>query len=193
MQIATAETGEKKKKSITAKGKGPIKVVFRFLIGVFLASCVFVAIFRVALTLNIIPSESMLETLKVGDIVVGSRWDRKNISRYDIVTFHPPDKPQFLYIKRVIGLPGETIEVRDGNVYADGKKLDRSFINNGEQGPSGDGIYHVPEGHYFMMGDNRDFSEDSRFWKKRYVPAESIVCKAKWIVFPFDDIRSLKH
>lgn len=179
--------------NIRAPRKGFVRELAVFVTACLMATALFVGIFRFALTLNIIPSGSMIGTLDIGDIVIGTRWDRKSISRYDIVTFRPPDNEKTLYIKRVIGLPGELIVVNEGEVYANGKKLDQSFINKGEQNTAGDGVYRVPEGCYFMLGDNRDFSEDSRYWTKRYVPAENIVCHARWTVFPLGNAKSLKY
>ena len=99
----------------------------------------------------LVPSVSMENTLKAGDILIGTRFDRKNIKRYDLMAFEMPDHPSQLYIKRVIGLPGETIVVKDGRVYADGKKLRSDFVK-GTMNSSGDGVYHVPEGPLFYDG-----------------------------------------
>ncbi len=93
----------------------------------------------------------MERTLHIGDILIGTRYDAKKVKRYDVMVFIPPDHPNTYYIKRVIGLPGETITVKDGNVY--GQKLKSSFVN-GEMDSSGDGVYNVPKDHYFMMGDD---------------------------------------
>ena len=73
------------------------------------------------------------------------------MERYDILFFYPPDSPDELFVKRVIGLPGETIEVSGGCVYADGTELDDSFIRRPMNG-RGDGIYVVPDGCYFFSG-----------------------------------------
>lgn len=146
--------------------------------------------FKVVFMVCVIPSQSMENTLKVGDILIGTRYDRKSIKRYDIMAFAAPDDPNTDYIKRVIGLPGETIIVKDGNVYADGKKLHSDFIKE-TMNTSGDGVYHVPEGHYFMMGDNRNDSKDSRFWKHKYVSADAMKCHARVRIFPFK--RMTKH
>ena len=129
-----------------------------------------------------------------GDVVFSTRYDVKeeDIERFDILVFIPPDNPDITYIKRVIGLPGETIEVKDGKVYADGVELDSSFINE-LQNQAGDGIYEVPEGCYFFMGDNRNNSNDSRFWDNPYVPIEDVQAKAKFIIFPFSDAGSLSY
>lgn len=149
-------------------------------------------IFNHVLMLNLIPSGSMEKTIMTGDIVIATRYDVDEINRYDIVVFIPPDNPDTYYIKRVIGLPGETIIVNDGEVYADGVKLDSSFVPE-RMGRSGDGEYVVPDGCYFMMGDNRNHSADARFWTNKYVSKDAIVAKAKIVVFPFSRIGSVSY
>ena len=133
--------------------------------------------------LNFVPTGSMELTIKKGDVVLGTRYDTEEgeIERYDILIFYPPDEPDTTYIKRVIGLPGEVIEVRDGRVYANGEELDDSFVRI-PMNRRGDGGYAVPEGCYFFLGDNRNNSNDSRFWQEKYVPQENIVAKSRCII-----------
>lgn len=151
-----------------------------------------VILFHYVFMLSFVPTESMAGTINAGDHIICSRYgvQEEDIQRYDVLVFMPPDDPEMFYIKRVIGLPGETLEVRDGKVYADGQELDDSFTN-GSQNRKGDGVYRVPEGCYFFLGDNRNNSNDSRFWKQKYVPAANIKAKARIICFPFTRIGCL--
>lgn len=133
-----------------------------------------------------VPSESMEKTIMTGDRFFGNRlaylFDAPE--RFDIVVFKYPDDESQLFVKRVIGLPGETVEIKDGKVYINGSEtpLDDSFT---PETPTGDyGPYVVPEGSYFMLGDNRNHSGDSRFWKQPYVEKEKIVGKAIFRYFP---------
>ena len=133
-----------------------------------------------------IPSESMEDTIMTGDRIFGNRlaYLFSDPQRYDIVIFKYPDDETQLYIKRVIGLPGETVEIREGKVYIDGSEtpLDDSFT---PETPVGNyGPYTVPEGCYFMLGDNRNYSKDSRFWQNPYVEKEKILGKAMLKYFP---------
>lgn len=139
--------------------------------------------FKYIWMLNLVPTGSMEPTIRKGDVVLGTRYDtgKGEIERYDILIFYPPDEPDTTYIKRVIGLPGEVIEVRDGKVYANGEELDDSFVRI-PMNRRGDGVYAVPKGCYFFLGDNRNNSNDSRFWKEKYVPLENIVAKSKYII-----------
>lgn len=156
----------------------------------------FVFIFRTVFMLTLVPTGSMDSTIEEGNMVFATRYDisEEEIERYDILIFIPPDNSDNLdvtYIKRVIGLPGETIEVKDGKVYADGVELDNSFVKT-PMNRKGDGTYIVPEGCYFFMGDNRNQSRDSRFWTEKYVPSNNIVAKAKCVLFPFRNIQYKK-
>lgn len=136
-----------------------------------------------------VPTESMAGTIEPGDNLACTRFGigEGEVGRYDILIFTPPDEPGMLYVKRVVGLPGETIVVKNGKVYADGVELDNSFTK-APQNRRGDGVYKVPEGHYFFLGDNRNNSNDSRFWKQKYVPAANLRAKARLITFPFTRI-----
>ena len=136
-----------------------------------------------------VPTESMAGTIEPGDNLACTRFGigEGEVGRYDILIFTPPDEPGMLYVKRVVGLPGETIVVKNGKVYADGVELDNSFTK-APQNRRGDGVYKVPEGHYFFLGDNRNNSNDSRFWKQKYVPAANLKAKARLITFPFTRI-----
>lgn len=127
-----------------------------------------------------VPSESMENSLMVGDRVIGNCLAYKfgnDPERFDVVIFHAPDEPTTLYIKRIIGLPGEKITIKDGKVYANDKLLDDSFIKE-EMEPASDAEFQVPEDCYFMMGDNRNMSYDSREWNNPYVPRDQIIAKA---------------
>lgn len=133
-----------------------------------------------------VPSESMEKTIMTGDRFFGNRlaYLFDDPERFDIVVFKYPDDESQLFVKRVIGLPGETVEIKDGKVYINGSEtpLDDSFT---PETPTGDyGPYVVPEGSYFMLGDNRNHSGDSRFWKQPYVQKEKIVGKAILRYFP---------
>lgn len=149
-------------------------------------------IFKMILMLGFVPSGSMEGTIKTGSILISERYgiSAENLERYDILVFTPPDCPNETYVKRLIGLPGETIEVKNGKVYADGVELDSSF-KKGPQNRRGDGVYVVPEGCYFFLGDNRNNSKDSRFWNEKYVPLANIQAKAKFVIFPFEYAGSL--
>lgn len=153
---------------------------------------IFIILFQTTFMLSLVPSGSMEGTIKTNSIVFSTRYDvdEEDLERYDILTFIAPDDPEITYIKRLIGLPGETIEVKEGKVYADGVELDDSFIKD-SQNQVGDGIYTVPEDCYFFMGDNRNNSNDSRFWNNPYVPIDNIRAKAKCILFPFSNVSSL--
>ena len=128
-----------------------------------------------------VPSSSMETTIHEGDAIMGTRFDRDQINRYDIVIFRFPDNPEEYFVKRVIGLPGETIEIKDGEVYSNGYKLDDHFV---KELSNDNGKYKVPDNCYFMMGDNRSNSNDSRFWKQKYVEKEDIVAKVKYVLWP---------
>jgi signal peptidase I len=172
--------------------KDTIKTIARYVI----FTVAIILLFKFVLMLNIIPSGSMENTIMTGDIVIGTRLDAQTVERYDIMVFTPvdTDSDKEYLIKRVIGLPGETIEVKEGKVYADGVELDSSFIK-APMNMNGDGVYVVPEGCYFMMGDNRNNSYDSRFWDEedKYIPLDHMVAKARFVIYPFNQIQSLAY
>jgi signal peptidase I len=164
----------------------------RFLLWVFILILMDLFIFNFVLMGMTIPSGSMENTIMTGDRLIATRYDRQDISRYDIMVFIPPDEPDTYYIKRVIGLPGETIRIEGGKVYADGVELDDSFIAE-EMDETEEGTYTVPDGCFFMMGDNRNHSYDSRYWDTKYVPLENIVAKAKFRIFPFTALGDITY
>ncbi len=128
----------------------------------------------------VIPSASMETTIMTGDRIFGNRlaYINSDPKRGDIVIFRFPDDEKQLFIKRVIGLPGETLFIQDGKVYINGSEtpLDEPYVN-GE--PLGDyGPVTVPEGAYFMLGDNRNNSADSRYWNNPFVYRDKILGKA---------------
>ena len=133
-----------------------------------------------------IPSGSMENTIMTHDRLIGFRFAYwfDEPQRGDIILFEYPVDEKQIYIKRVIGLPGETVEIRDGKVYIDDSDtpLDEPYVKGV---PTGDyGPYVVPEGCYFMMGDNRNDSLDSRFWNNTYVKENKIIAKALFRYFP---------
>lgn len=140
-----------------------------------------------------IPSESMLPTLQVNDHVMVTKftYQMEAPERGDIFVFkYPPndssgvpDGEKVDYVKRVIGLPGEVIEIKNGTVYIDGQPLEEPYLAEGTQmqdfGPE-----TVPEDAYFAMGDNRNNSNDSRYWGP--VEEAYIEGKVQWIYWPLD-------
>lgn len=142
----------------------------------------------------VIPSGSMENTIMTGDRVFGNRLAYRfgEPERGDIVIFKYPDNEEELYIKRVIGLPGDKVEIRDGLVYLNdsAKPLEEPYL---KETPVGDyGPYQVPEDGYFMLGDNRNWSKDSRFWENTYVTREEVLAKAVFRYYPFDEIGTIE-
>ena len=126
-----------------------------------------------------VPSGSMRNTIMEGDRLLGLKvaYLFSEPERGDIVMFPYPDNEEELYVKRIIGMPGETVEIIDGKVYIDGSEepLEEPYLPEemiGSYGP-----YEVPEGCYFMLGDNRNISKDSREWENKFVEEDKIEAK----------------
>lgn len=135
-----------------------------------------------------VPTGSMENTIMAKSRVIGSRlsYINRDPDRGDVVIFHFPDDPtgKTYYVKRVIGLPGETVTIVDGKVYINGSDtpLEEPYLAEpmiGSYGP-----YTVPEGRYFMLGDNRNNSQDARFWKNKYVSKDQIIAKVLFRYYP---------
>ncbi len=146
---------------------------------------VFVVAFALATLINKViilkvevPSGSMEDTILIGDRVFTFRlaYLINEPKRGDVIVFPYPDDDKVDYIKRIIGLPGETIEGKDGLVYIDGRPLDEPYVK--DKIDSDFGPYVVPKDSFFMMGDNRNNSEDSRYWEHKFVSRDKIKGKA---------------
>jgi len=171
-----------------------------------------------------IPSGSMIPTLLVGDFLFVNKYtygvripvlhtkilDMNEPQRGDVMVFRLPSDPGINYIKRVVGLPGDTVVYKNRRLFINGEQVELEPIaggrgfGSGQLGleqlgdvshviridPSrqsrGEGRYEVPQGHYFMMGDNRDNSQDSRFRPVGFVPEANIVGKAVRIWMSWD-------
>lgn len=108
--------------------------------------------------------------------------------RGDIVIFQYPRDPKQIYVKRIVGLPGETVSIQAGRVFVDGQPLAepyKTFVAHGDMPPR-----FVPHDQFFVLGDNRDFSDDSRFWGD--LPRGSIVGRAALCYWPSRQIGILR-
>lgn len=126
-----------------------------------------------------IPSSSMESTISKNSLVLCNRLSSSHVEHGDIIVFNAPDEPETNYIKRVIGCPGDIVIVKNSQVYINGQLLKENYVTQ-KMNTKGDGVYTVPKDSYFVMGDNRNHSNDSRFWTNKYVSADQVVAK------PFD-------
>ena len=159
-----------------------------------------------------IPTGSMENNLLIGDHLLVNKFifgptassvgrtllPVRDIRRGDVIVFKYPDEPDRDFIKRVIGLPGETLELRAKKVYIDGQPLDEPYVHflepasDSQETTSFDvreryGPVRVPEGQYFVMGDNRDNSQDSRYWG--FLPRHYVKGRALMIYWSYESGR----
>lgn len=224
------ESDEGKKEEDKKKSK--LKDVVDFLLPI-VAAVIIAFVLKTFIIANAkVPTGSMIETINIGDRIIASRLAYKTDtpSRYDIILFYYPDNENDIFVKRVIGLPGETLEVIDGVAYVTTQKgktiqTEQSFVNPAETPRGNYGPYYIPEkgevitaegdycfaengmmvGHkdfldkycekdgrdyvvaenlYFMLGDNRNHSSDSREWNFSYVAENKIIGKVLFKYYP---------
>ncbi|WP_324668384.1 signal peptidase I [Geochorda subterranea] len=131
-----------------------------------------------------VEGNSMLPTLHDGERLMVDKLTYRfhEPQRGDIVVFRYPLDPREHYIKRIVGVPGDEVAVRNGRVFVNGTPLDESYLASPTLGRFGP--VRVPEGHYFVLGDNRNNSEDSRDPRLGFIPRELIEGRAIWRYWP---------
>lgn len=142
---------------------------------------------RFVCVLAYVKGRSMQDTLQDGEVVFARRVRRQTqIRRFDVVLCRYPNR-KGLFVKRVVGLPGETIYIEEGVLYADGVPVAEDFPRRSCLRPMSE--RSVPEGTYFVMGDNRPASKDSR--SVGPIGREQIIAVAKRVVFPLRKMRKI--
>ncbi len=163
-----------------------------------------------------VDGESMDNTLADGEIMFVTKYDyattwlslpwqdaetKENAARittggdpqrFDVVICRYPGRGDTNFVKRVVGLPGDTVEIRDGYLYINGEKYDEPYISDAYRGGRLNtfGPYTVPEGEYFVMGDHRNNSNDSR--SQGPLSRDMIIGHVRTVLFPFSEIRGIQ-
>lgn len=158
-----------------------IPVLIAIIIGLLINRFIFFTVF--------VPTGSMIPTINVDDKAIVSRiYNIKSMSRGDIIVFYSEELNQTL-VKRLIGMPNDEIEIKNGIVFVNGQELKEDYVKNKD---NYNGIFKVPEGKYFFLGDNRPISKDARLWKNPYIDESDIKGEFKFIFYPFKDFGSVK-
>lgn len=164
-------------------------------------------------TLNFVDGVCLTQQ-SIGEYIIINKLSYyfSEIKRGDVVVFVPPIKKDEYYVKRIIGLPGDKIQIKNGYVWTKMKntlqwrKLDEIYLNEQNQGRTfvssdlDDYVFEVPTDHYFMLGDYRTGSSDSRYWKDfesgervPFVAKKDIDGKVWLVLWPFDNIRTIQE
>lgn len=136
-----------------------------------------------------VPTGSMENTIMPGDNLFGYRlaYLMDEPERGDVIFFYFPDDESQKYVKRIIGLPGEKVSIRDGYIYINDSEtpLEEEYLKETWTMGTGPFEFEVPEDSYLVLGDNRNSSQDARYWANPYVTKEKIIGKAIFTYFPF--------
>ncbi|HHT51385.1 MAG TPA: signal peptidase I [Eubacteriaceae bacterium] len=135
-----------------------------------------------------IPSESMIPTLNINDkLIINKLIKPEDLEYGDIVVFYSPVTKGERYIKRLIGIGGDTIEIKNGYLYRNGERIHEPYLVKSidyEFGP-----VLVPEDNYFFLGDNRNSSYDSHLWPYPFIEKEKLIGKAVFRYYPFSRVK----
>src|SRR5258708_20555863 len=173
-----------------------IRKIYAFLIdtiqSILIAASIFLVIYLFFFRPFQVTGESMFPNFKDKEYVLTNLITLRfgHAVRGDVVVFKAPPSPDKDFIKRIIGVPGDTVMVQNGDVFLNGEKLDQSaFLQQDVKTSSGSFLDEgksitVPDGNYFVMGDNRPYSSDSREWG--FVPEKNIIGKSFFAYFPLN-------
>jgi signal peptidase I len=171
-------------------GLGPVSLLRDVAISVALAVILIVFIYQPVK----VEGTSMMPGLTDQERIFVNKYEYKlgpnNIHRDDLVVFHYPKDPRESYIKRVIGTPGDSIQIVDGNVYVNRQKLNEPYVLNAFRDRDSMSLKVVPADNYFVLGDHRNSSSDSRSWG--FVPRDDIYGKAVLVYWPLEKIGRVR-
>lgn len=200
-EVERFEPRSKKHKSKRKKKKSRRSEIVSTFIYVLVALGIVLLVHQFLFAPVSVDGESMMPTLKNRDRIILNKFEK--VDRFDIVVFPGPDDPSRLYIKRVIGLPGDEIIMQDDTLYINGKSVNEPYLDvfksklADNQLLTGDftlmaktGVSKVPAGEYFVMGDNRSNSKDSRIFG--FVHGDQIDGTAEFRIWPLNDFGFIK-
>lgn len=136
-----------------------------------------------------VPTGSMIPTINLENRLVVTRiHNLSNLKIGDVIVFYSDELSERL-VKRLIGLPGDKIEIKNGVVSVNGEELKEDYV---EKKDKYNGTFEVPYGKYFFLGDNRPISKDARRWANPYIDGSAIEGKAQFIYYPFENFGAIK-
>ncbi len=189
-------TGEKEEKTGEQTAKNMVKEVLSMALYIAVVLCITFLVVRYVGQRTQVDGHSMENTLFDGDNLIVDKISYRftDPKRFDIIVFPYHYKEDTYYIKRIIGLPGETVQIRDGEIYIDGAILEEDYGKETmlTSGRAADQI-QLGEDEYFVLGDNRNHSEDSRFDDVGNIERSEIIGRAFIRIWPFERFGLLKH
>lgn len=178
--LANSQKRKRLKKKINDNVKFVLKLLVVFIISLLLKNYVF--------SISVVRQNSMNDTLQDGDILIVSRINPTNIKKGDIVIVKNPDEnsDHKYFIKRVIAFENDYVEIWKNILLVNDEILDEEYVtyNRNTSDKYSSLTLHIPKGHIFVLGDNRDFSNDSRNFGS--IPVKNIIAKVYIRIYPFD-------
>lgn len=188
--------GEKEEKAKERTAKSMVKEVLSMALYIAVVLCITFLVVRYVGQRTQVDGHSMENTLFDGDNLIVDKISYRftDPKRFDIIVFPYHYKEDTYYIKRIIGLPGETVQIQDGEIYIDGALLEEDYGKETmlTSGRAADQI-QLGEDEYFVLGDNRNHSEDSRFDDVGNIERSEIIGRAFIRIWPFERFGLLKH
>jgi signal peptidase I len=185
-----ALVGENENKIMNDKKPKKKSIIKEWIIDISVVACIAFLVWHFVGYGVWITSGSMIPTLEVKDRLIVTRvHNPNNLKEGDIVLFKNDEFKDEILIKRLIGLPGDKIEIKNGVVFRNGEEIKEDYVKNNEKY---NGTFQVPENKYFFLGDNRANSDDSRYWNDPYVDESYIQGKAIIKYYPIKDFEIFK-
>lgn len=168
-----------------------LKIIKEWIPSIIIAIIISLVIKTYAVEAVVVPTSSMYPTININDhILIEKLTKPTKLEQGDIVVFDPPVESDVPYLKRLIGVGGDIIEIKNGSLYRNAICIDEPYVREPINYVFGPIV--VPEGTYFFLGDNRNNSYDAHLWEESFVDEENIIGKAIIRYYPLSKIQILK-